>query len=113
VGGIVGRAVGGELGSRVGHEAVKGRNTGIQRAVKSAPHSSAPQRVPPGLHLPGMVMPKPMVPKLPGPKPMVGRDGGGIYRGPPLSVGQKKQMMEKKRNELEKSKPQKKEDLFM
>jgi hypothetical protein len=116
VGSIVGKAIGGELGSRAGHEAVKGHNTGLARATKTSPHMSQPPRVPVGLHLPGAIMPKPMVPKLPGPKPqknIVGRDGGGVYRGPALSVGQKKEMMEKKRNELEKSKPQKKEDLFM
>jgi len=126
VGGIIGRTAGGEGASRIeqstrgiasGKRPIFGsHNSGVARAVQSAPHSSAPQRVPPALHLPGMVMPQPLVPKLPSPaprKPMVGRDGGGIYQGPPLSVGQKKQMMEKKRNELEKSRPQKKEDLFM
>jgi hypothetical protein len=93
LGSIIGRSVGGELGSR-----------GAQQIGKmTAPvRRSAPVGMPRNVN---MIMPPVQPPILPGPKPMVGRDGAGIYRGPPLSVGQKKEMMEKKRNSLEINKP--------
>tara|TARA_S200002703_G_scaffold151842_3_gene151660 strand:- start:1546 stop:2091 length:546 start_codon:yes stop_codon:yes gene_type:complete len=100
VGAIVGRAIGGELGARTAQEI--GKATAPVRRSGPGQVELTPRNV-------NMLMPPVQPPILPGPKPMVGRDGGGIYRGPPLSVGQKKEMLEAKRNSLERNKPKKME----
>lgn len=98
VGAIIGRAIGSELGARTAQEI--GKATAPVRRSGAGQVGLAPRNV-------NMILPPVQPPILPSPKPMVGRDGHGIYRGPPLSVGQKKQMMEEKRNNLERNKPKK------